>query len=353
MSFLPISIKDELHKESSIAEKAGKLTDRQLNIIYAQKLFNLFVPENLGGLELGLIDGLLMEEEIAKIDGSLGWTITLCSGANAFVGYLPCSISLQFFSNPKVCLGGSGKIGGIARETADGYIVNGKWSYVTGTPHNTIFTANCKIEREGKIVTNNKGIPVYQSFFFLPEEVTVIEDWHTMGLIATASHSYKVENLKVGKERAFVIEAGMSTLDHPIYKYPFLTFSELTLAVNHLGMQEHFLEEAQTLFNSIQETLHKEFRTRLLKNATEDILQRRELFFTYAKASWEELIHKGKIPDEMTEKISVLCKEIVKKGRETALQVYPYLGISASDPGTELNRIIRDILTASQHSLLL
>ena len=81
-------IRIQLKEEAPLAEKTGRLTDKQLEIIYARKWFNLFVPKNLGGLELDLIEGLKTEEEIARIDGSLGWTITLCAGANAFAGYL-------------------------------------------------------------------------------------------------------------------------------------------------------------------------------------------------------------------------------------------------------------------------
>jgi alkylation response protein AidB-like acyl-CoA dehydrogenase len=353
MDFLSLELQDELKKEAVQAEKTGKLTRRQLEIIYSRKLFNIFVPKVLGGLELELMEGLYLEEKLAKIDGSLGWTVTLCSGANAFVGYLPQDTVQDIFRNPEVCLGGSGKIGGIAQETENGYIVNGEWKYVTGAPHTTVFTANCQIEKEGEKLINTDGSPVYKSFFFLPQEVTVIEDWHTIGLIATASHSYQVKNLKVDKKRSFVIESGARTLDQLIYQYPFLTFAELTLAVNHLGIQQHFLELASFIFARIKEAKHKEFRTQLLKNAEKDILDRRTLFFSHAENSWKELKDQGKVSEELAVKISRICREIVKEGRETALQVYPYLGVIASDPGTEVNRVLRDMLTASQHSLLL
>ncbi|MDR1876991.1 MAG: hydroxylase [Flavobacteriaceae bacterium] len=353
MSYLSAELQYQLKKEAAQAERTGKLTRKQLEIIYSEKLFNLFVPKSLGGLELGLVEGLQLEEEIAKLDGSLGWTITLCSGANAFVGYLSPDVACDIFSNPKVCFAGSGKIGGIAKETEDGYVVSGRWKYVTGAPHATVFTANCRIEKAGKLLTNEDGSPIYRSFFFIPEEVTLIEDWHTMGLVATASHSYEVEKLKVNKNRSFLIDGTKRTVEHLIYQYPFSLFAELTLAVNHLGIQEHFLEQAQAIFERIEETAHRDFRAQVLEKARRDILGRRNDFFSYAQASWEELETVGEISEELTKRISGLCREIVKKGRDAALEIYPYLGIFASNTETEINRIIRDILTAGQHSLLL
>ncbi len=353
MSYLSTQYEDQLKKEAEKAEKTGKLTEKQLEIIYSHKLFNLFVPKSSGGLELDLISGLEIQEEISKIDGSLGWTVTLCSGANAFVGYLSPDLVKELFCNPQVCFAGSGKIGGIAQETQDGYLVNGKWSYVTGTPHTTIFTANCQIQREGKLLTNADGSPYYKSFFFNPEEVTIIRDWNTLGLIATASHSYEVKDLKIGFNRTFSIDGASRTIDHLIYQYPFLTFAELTLTINHLGMQQHFLEQAQLIFNSIKEPVYKDFRTQLLEKSKEKIETKRDLFFHYATISWKELQTQGQVSEESLQKINELCREIVKEGRNTILEIYPYLGIPAANPDTEINRVLRDILTASQHILLL
>src|SRR5690606_18310508 len=70
------------------AESSAKLTDHQLSIIHHVGLFNMFVPERMGGLGLDLPDAVRIEEKLAYLDGSLGWTVTLCSGAAWFVGFL-------------------------------------------------------------------------------------------------------------------------------------------------------------------------------------------------------------------------------------------------------------------------
>ena len=57
-----------------------------LKAIATAKLWNIWVPKTHGGLELGLTEGLRTLQQLASIDGSLGWTVTLCSGANYFIG---------------------------------------------------------------------------------------------------------------------------------------------------------------------------------------------------------------------------------------------------------------------------
>ena len=353
MGYLPSEVVMCLKEEAPLAEKTGSLTDKQLEIIYSYKLFNLFVPKNLGGLELDLLKGLEIEEELARIDGSLGWTVTLCSGANAFVGFLSTKPAEKIFSNPKVCLAGSGKLAGIAKETEQGYTISGRWNYITGLPHATVFTANCKIEKSGKLLFNEDGSPHYKSFFFMPEEVICEKDWYTFGLIATASHSFKVENLTVERNRSFIIDGNFRTIDSTMYQYPYVSFAALTLGANHLGMQEHFLELAGGIFDSITEIIHRDFRSQLMERAIQEIVNIRTLFFYYAAESWNEVKEHGHISEALNKKIFLLCREIVKKGRDMVIEIYPYLGISASNSQTEINRLLRDVLTASQHSFLL
>lgn len=99
---------DLLRQEAAIAESLGTLTAEQLHIIYKEKWFKLFVPDEYGGLNLSLPEGLQIEEALAAIDGSLGWTVTLCSGATMFAGYLQLLIADAIFADEKVCFGGSG-----------------------------------------------------------------------------------------------------------------------------------------------------------------------------------------------------------------------------------------------------
>src|SRR5260221_11477011 len=144
------------------AELSGQLHPAQLDIIYQHNWFNLFVPEKYGGLQLSLMEALKIEEAIAWADGSVGWTVTLCSGANYFIGFLDGTVAKELFSDSKVCFAGSGHPSGIAKEQNNGFEISGRWKYATGAPHATIFTAVCK--------------DISGAFWFYRDEVTVHED---------------------------------------------------------------------------------------------------------------------------------------------------------------------------------
>ncbi|MGJ7032772.1 acyl-CoA dehydrogenase [Niabella hirudinis] len=335
------------------ADAQALLTQAQLDIICREKWFRLFVPVSQNGLGLSLPDGLRMEEALAKIDGSLGWTITLCSGATQFTGYLPPALTGEIFKNDRVCFGGSGALSGIARETKDGYIVSGAWKYATGAPYCTHFTANCNIEKDGQLVTGAQGIPVYRSFLFTREEVLVHNDWDTMGLRATASESFSVSGIEVPAERSFMIHPAAATLPGAIYRYPFLQFAETTLAVNTLGMALHFLEELEQL---VQQKSGKTAALLLMLQKTQQASQHlqklRSRFYTAVDDSWNCILKHGAVSESLLQRVSGQSRLLAQFSRKLVADLYPGCGVAATQNGTVLNRIFRDIFTASQHALL-
>ncbi|MEH6308587.1 acyl-CoA dehydrogenase [Olivibacter sp. CPCC 100613] len=350
-------IAGELREEGDKAELTGVLTDKQLTYIYANRLFNLFVPESLGGLNLSLIEALRVEQLLAEIDGSLGWTVTLCSGANMFVGFLDQDIAQVLFNDSKVCFGGSGRPSGRAEITPEGYLISGKWQFATGAPHNTVFTANCEIYQNGRPVLNEVKEPTVSSFFFLREEVVIIHEWDTMGLKATASHSFEVNRLHVNKHRAFKIDPEYTVLKNPIFRYPFQQFAEVTLCVNSLGMTMRFLDLCNQIFDERYKCTATDFREllpcRYLSNAKREMEHLQYHLYNLVETSWGQLNDTNSINPFILKEISVSSRQLVQKAQQWISLLYPYCGMKAAKPSEEINRVWRNLFTASQHSLLI
>lgn len=347
---------DEIRKETFAAEKSGSLTPAQLDIIYRQNWFNIFVPRHIGGLELSLPEAVRLLESLAWADASFGWTITLCSGANWFAGFLEETVRSRLFSDPKVCLAGSGAATGIAEMVEGGFIVDGRWRYATGTKHATAFTANCIVHKDGSVLKEDNGSDMIRSFVFERDEVKIIEDWKSLGMNATSSYSFEADHIFVAADRVFIIDASRAVLPGIIYKVPFLQFSELTLAANLSGMALHFAEECRVLF---EERIMKRGYSVIKAGEMLEVLGRmlsmlegRRKFFHEAVAQiWEKGIILGGWNISALEDLSRVCKTLVKTALKLADELYPYTGMTGADPSTDINRIWRDIHTASQHQL--
>ena len=78
----------------------------------------------------------------------------------------------------------------------------------------------------------------------------------------------------------------------------------------------------------------------------------RTAFYSIVEQSWNELLTKKQLSQKTTKQISKVSRQLVKLCRKHATEVYPYCGLAATAEQSELNRVFRDIFTASQHRLL-
>ncbi|TFV94155.1 acyl-CoA dehydrogenase [Algoriphagus kandeliae] len=343
---------------ASLAEKSGQLIPEWLEEIYAQRWFKLFVPRDLGGLELSLPDALKVEESLARLDGSLGWTVTLCAGAAWFVGFLDQDFSKEIFSNPKVCLAGSGHVGGKAEKQDGFFLISGKWNYASGALHATHFTANCELWENEAPILDASGNPIVKAFILQKNEVEILDAWHYMGMKATGSHAFRTNQLLVSKNRCFEIAPEKAIRSEAIYRFPFLQFAEATLAVNILGISFHLQELIRTTFWKRQgeKKLEKEyvdFFVMLEKKSQKKLDEKRMSFYHEVEKAWEELESQGWISQATLQRVSKTSRKLTQVCRKWNAKMYPFGGLEAAREDTELNRVWRDFNTVSQHSLLI
>lgn len=346
-----------ISKYSAESEKLGQLHPEMLNLVYEQKWFNLYVPKVYGGEEKTLPEILRIEENLAKADGSLAWTVTLCSGAAWFAGFLNKELATEIFSDPKACFAGSGAVGGTAIKNQNGYLINGFWKYASGALHATIFTANCTLKDEqGNSILDKEGKEIIKSFILKKDEVNIISEWSYFGLVATGSHAFEANDLEVPENRVFEINKNIQ-FENPVFYYPFLQLAETTLTVNNSGMAMHFIELVEQYF--FQRSGLKRYSEEQVCYFKHELSQTksefntvRELFFDAVDESWEQLINQQKTDTSLLEKVSAYSRQLSHTSRKTVDTLYPYCGLEAAKKESELNRVWRDIHTASQHSLL-
>lgn len=350
---VPEEVLSRLRGHAFQAERDGQLHPQQLVEIYEQRWFKMFVPKSFGGLELSLPEVLRTEEKLAWADGSTAWVVTLCSGAGWFIGFIDPKITGEIFSSNKVCLAGSGATTGTASPTRDGFVVNGRWKYASGALHATMLTVNCILMNDGYPLLNEDGTPVVKSFILRKDEVELQLNWNSIGMIATAGHSFDAKEVHVPKERSFIIHQDKARLPLPVYQYPFLQLAETTLAVNFLGLAQRFLE----LFGEILQTPTESARKHnvdvvsLYTEKQQTLLNARMDFYKAVDTSWSYCVLKGPIPDVVLEIVSKRSRALYWTSLSIASSLYPYAGMTAADPRTEINRVWRNLYTASQHAL--
>ena len=127
--------------------------------------------------------------------------------------------------------------------------------------------------------------------------------------------------------------------------------AEATLAANLMGMAIHFVDLAEEViqqrielgkYTGYQKTL---LTGKLIAIKAECNLAR-ESFYNTVDNSWQ-INNKPAL-----ELISITSRKLALTARKHVDELYPYCGLLAASPDTEINRVWRDLHTASQHTLL-
>lgn len=339
---------DTIRQQAAAMEQAGTLSWDVLEIIYHHRLFKLFISAEMGGALLPLPEAIRVFEEAARIDGSFGWLVTIGSGGGYFAGIFSGDVAVRLFTPTDAVVAGSGYVGGVAQRVEGGYHISGIWRYCSGADYATIFTANCRIDDTDQVL----------SFIFRPDQVTVRHDWDTHGLRATGSHTIVVKDALVPDYMTFDIANGERSDTAEIYRYPFLPFAEASFAAVCAGICRHYLEEALAMIQIYDKpedprAIQRYQRVTGVIRAQEQLLYTElEKFYHALSVSWHSLLDEGKGEGPEYEEVGNRSRRLAEVALSTAQAVYPWLGLSAAMQHSAINRIWRDLHTASQHILL-
>ncbi|MGX5684486.1 hypothetical protein ACWKWW_07970 [Chryseobacterium cucumeris] len=317
---------------------ASVISDKVMQHIHEEGLLKIWVPQKYGGLGCRFEEGLKALFSWAETDGSFGWMLTLCAGANYFSRNIRPEIAQLLFTHSETCFGGSGMVGGTAEKQDDStYLINGSWNFATGAPHLTHFTLNARIMEKGKAITDKDGNEIIRSFIVPKEEVHIIPNWNSMGMKASGTYSFTINNVFVSEDYSFVYDTFFT--NDILDSIPFRVFADLTLLVNYLGIASHFIEEAGRIRPEIN-----------FKHFTESIEKHLEKVFSIAGEIEQILGGHKEIAESKQQVIHQYGVELVQKLSRQILTVYTQLGIRATDIDSAVYQVFCDYFTAAMHS---
>jgi alkylation response protein AidB-like acyl-CoA dehydrogenase len=346
-----------LRDAAAAADASTMLQPTQLALIHRRGWLKMLAPRAYGGAEMPLPQAVRLEEAIAAADGSCGWVVTLCAGAGWFAGFLPPALAQAVVGTRRMCVAGSGAPSGHAEREGDGWRIHGGWGHASGAPIATHFTLNALLSEGGRPVLDAQGQPLMRAFILSSADVDIATTWHGVGLRATASHAFSVPGRWVPASHGFDIEPAAARVSGALYRFPFLTFAFVTLAANLLGMADHFLELAR---ESIGHRLASRAEPRpgavadtraRLERASETVAGARDRFYGLLDAAWRQVECSAALGSDDARALEAASLRLVRDSRDAVDQLYPDCGLRAADSRSDINRVWRDLHTATQHAL--
>ena len=316
----------------------------------------MLVPSAYGGGQKKFDDTIQFIESLAWADGSLGWNVAIGAMAAFQSGFINRDTAKQTLPGadfyPTFCRTASGT----AEHTAKGYLLNGKWDYISGTSDANFIVVNCIETKDGNPVSNEDGSLRILSFVLLKGEIGVVPGWKSLGMLGTTGDSVVVTNLEVSSERMFDMGEGRVE-NGGLYTFPFLQLCEACLAAVISGLTFHFLDLANVYFASKKSpdgVLLAE--DRVVQGEMGRLWRKfdaaREKLFYSVSILWMACAEHKHLYPSLLNKVSAATAVLAQVSRETVNDLYPFCGISVTEQDSEFNRVWRDFQTCGQHSLL-
>ncbi len=328
-------------------EQARTLPRDLVDDLVAAGCFRALVPRSHGGDELAFADALAVLEELAKADGSVGWTVMIGASAPALLGHLPAaSFDAVYASGPDVIVAGTFNPMGKAAPVDGGFRASGRWSFASGCRHAHWFLAHCFVD-DGRM-------PPLRMMVLPAADVEVLDTWSTMGMRGTGSHDFTVDGVFVGGDWSFSIFEP-SELDFTLLRIPELCLSTMAFGAVAVGIATGALDEVIALaagkvpmFADATLAANPLFRNQLGR-ASAVLRAARAALVDAAEEAWRMALAGAEFDDLTRARLRSTTTWVVETAAEVVDTAYRAGGGTALYSSSPLQRRLRDIHTLTQH----
>ncbi|MBB4918858.1 acyl-CoA dehydrogenase family protein [Streptosporangium saharense] len=225
-----------LQKNALWAEENRRLPEESIEALTEAGILKMRVPTRYGGHESDMGTVVEVLAELARGDGSHSWTVAVWAISTWMVGLFPDEVQDEVFSTPDVRVSGILSPTAVAVPVDGGVVLNGKWSFNTGSQQSH-WNTNAAV-----LATGDGGYEPIMVAIPLPD-LRVIDDWYTSGLRGSGSVTTVAQDLFIPQQRVLsmgpVLQGRISSklnANSPIFRAPFMPTACTTVGATALGL---------------------------------------------------------------------------------------------------------------------
>ena len=324
----------------------------------AHNLFCLYAPQALGGPELDPLTAFRVVETISRADGSAGWCVFNGSAITAALSRLTVDAVKEIFGDPPAMLGsGSARPEGTATITEGGYVINGRWNYLSGIDHSTALFLNCRLlQHDGSPARNDDGSPATQVVVAPVASGTVIDNWATLGMRGTASNDCEYSDVFVPAHHSYR-RGDPSYHPGPLYNpaQTSILISWTLAAANALGMARGAMNAFHDLATGAGTTnspmlLRDRNYVQITYGECEAILDGARTYVLDAVGSmWDAQVHDRADLMERAVRARLAITHAIRRSVDVVDRMFNVAGTNAIHRSVGLERFFRDLHVSGQH----
>ncbi len=345
-----------LRGRSAAADELRRVPDETVADLVAAGLTRIVQPSRHGGFEMGW--DVLCESSMALAHGcgSQAWVANILAEHKFLIGLFPDRAQHDVWDGNPDAVASSSFIprGNRVEVVEGGYALSGRWPFQSGVHHTGWSVV-------GELAPVAGGEPEHLYFLVPAEDRTIIDDWHTIGMIGTGSCTVELEGAFVPAHRTLpnrLVAAGKTpgaeVNTAPLYRMPMIGFSQLALASVVVGVADAMTDD----FTDFVEERVKLGRMRpgaealpaRLALSAAEARAARLLVLDAARANMAKLAGGARL-DQDDQAVSRRDGAFaVKLARSAAARLYEATGGHGVYVGGHLQRSYRDILAAGAHA---
>ncbi|CAM5665230.1 Flavin-dependent monooxygenase, oxygenase subunit HsaA [Streptomyces afghaniensis] len=209
----------EIAARSAQAEAARAVPTEIITALREAGVFRMSLPRVWGGEQLQLAESAQVIREISRADGSTGWTVQAASMAWFFVRSLPRETFEKevFGHGGDLMLRGAIAPKGKATPVEGGYRITGRWPLASGSFTPDWILAGFVVESAPPLPD---GRPQMRVALVRPEQVTFLDTWDAVGLRATQSTDFTMDDVFVPEHFTGPLVGG-NNIPAPFYHLPY------------------------------------------------------------------------------------------------------------------------------------
>ena len=318
-------------------------------------VFRTWVPTcygGRGGTAQDLFDAI---EAVAYHDASTAWCV-MVNGTTALTsGYLSADWAREIYGNPRAVTGGYANPVGRGRVVDGGLKVSGRWGWGSGTSHCTWIVGGVSVAADGEAQATRAGGFKTPVCFFPRSEVTLHDNWHTLGLEGTGSVDYEVTDAFVPEGRWVSFPMLRPVVDEPLYRFSSIGSLAAGVATVSIGIARRAIDEIHALATekvpagSARPLAERAMIQAQVIEAEAAYLSARSVLREQVDACWQEAAGSGTISDNNRRLLRVAAINATERSARAVDIAYSAGGGSSIHNASPLQRLFRDMHTATQH----
>lgn len=314
--------------------------------------FRADLPKAYGGDELEPLVIFEALERLARADASTAWVALIISANPHLLGNaLADHVWREMFRDPDTATAGNLAPNGRAWAVDGGYRIAGHWKYGSGSAYCRYLVSGCVLYEGEQPSLGADGEPELRWAIHRTSDCKLLSDsWNTTGLRGTGSYDYVIEELFVPADWTFRVGDTRYPQPIPAYAFPALPFAGLGAIA--LGMAREAIESVKGL----GERKRRGFRILMKEDPAVQIrIGEAEARVGAARSYLVDTLRDlqrtfgqgGGLSAEQRAHFRLALTHGVRSAVETVDRMYALAGGPAIQHGGVLDRILRDVHTAS------